>query len=203
MTFLHALRTLFLVAIASLAAVALPAGAKAADAAAGKAAAGVCAACHGENGISASGEIPSLAGQPASFLEWQLVYFRAKSRRNEIMQPIAAALSNAAIGDLAAYFASLPPPSPPQAPDSTPALSEAGVKLAAGHRCASCHKDKFTGDAAVARLADQHEDYLLKALRDFKSGARSGGGVAAMPDVVYPLGDDDFKALAHYLSRVP
>jgi cytochrome c553 len=60
----------------------------------------------------------------------------------------------------------------------------------------------FVGKDAVPRLAGQREAYLLKALRDFKSGARRGGGVAAMPDAVYPLSDEGLQALAHYLSRL-
>ncbi len=55
---------------------------------------------------------------------------------------------------------------------------------------------------ATARLAAQREDYLLKALRDFKAGTRSGT-LAAMADVVYPLADADLRALAHFLARQP
>jgi cytochrome c553 len=190
-----------LAAGAAFSALAFPPAARAADAIAGKAAAEPCAACHGASGISPADEIPSLAGQPASYIEWQLVFFRSGTRKNEVMQPIAAALSNVAIRDLAAYFSSLPPPAP--VPDDQPSLSSAGAKLALQHRCASCHKEKFAGENAAPRLADQHESYLLKALRDFKSGARTGGGVASMPETVYPLADDDLKALAHYLARLP
>ena len=42
----------------------------------------------------------------------------------------------------------------------------------------------------------------MKALHDYKSGVRSGGGVAAMAEVAYPLSDQDIAALAHYLSRL-
>ena len=83
------------------------------------------------------------------------------------------------------------------------ALVAAGRKVAQGNRCTSCHKDDFSGTQATARLAAQREDYLLKALRDFKAGKRVGGGVAAMADVVYPLGDDDLRALAHFLAHLP
>ena len=48
----------------------------------------VCAACHGETGISTMDNIPSLAGQPDQFLQWQLVFFRAGSRKNEQMQEL-------------------------------------------------------------------------------------------------------------------
>jgi cytochrome c553 len=54
----------------------------------------------------------------------------------------------------------------------------------------------------MGRLAGQREDYLYKALRDFKSNARVATGAAGMAEVVYPLGDLEMKALAHYLSRL-
>jgi cytochrome c553 len=40
----------------------------------------------------------------------------------------------------------------------------------------------------------------LKALRDYKSNARRGYD-ATMDDVLYPLNDDHFRDLAHFLSR--
>ena len=69
-------------------------------------------------------------------------------------------------------------------------------------RCASCHGENFAGSKAVARIAGQHEEYITKALHDYKSGLRSGGGVAAMAEVAYPLSDDEITALAHYLARL-
>jgi cytochrome c553 len=171
-----------------------------ADIAAGKAKAEACAGCHGENGISQMENIPSLAGQPDQFIQWQLVYFRAGSRKNEQMQPIVAEISNEDIRNLGAYFASLTPPKPSQ-PDDNPDLSKKGAEAAVGRRCASCHTDEFAGTKGVARLAAQREDYLVKALRDYKSGLRTGGGQAAMADVAYPLSEEEIEALAHYLAH--
>jgi cytochrome c553 len=161
--------------------------------------AAICAGCHGENGISQTENIPSLAGQPNQFLQWQLVFFRAGARKNEQMSPIAADLSNDDIRNLAIYFASLPPPATPS--DDDPALSEAGAKIAAQSHCTSCHTDNFAGAKAVARIAHQRENYLLKALTDYKTSVRSGGGQAVMADVAYPLTEDQIKALAHYLAH--
>jgi cytochrome c553 len=161
-----------------------------------------CAACHGEKGVSTMENTPSLAAQPDGFVQWQLVYYRGGRRQHEIMASIAEALSDAEIRSLGAYFAALPPPPPLEGPDPQPDLSETGAQLAKQNRCASCHKEDYTGQQATARLAGQREDVLLKALRDFKSGARTGGGVAAMPDAVAPLSDDDMVALAHYLARL-
>jgi cytochrome c553 len=174
--------------------------AHAADVAAGKEKAELCIGCHGENGISQMENIPSLAGQQDQFIQWQLVYFRAGSRKNEQMQPIVEQLNNEDIRNLGAYFASLTPPPPPA--DDNPDLSAKGKQAAAGRRCASCHADDFAGTKAVARLTGQREEYLLKALRDYKSGQRVGGGQAAMAEVAYPLSEEEIEALAHYLAHL-
>ena len=170
-------------------------------AAAGKDKAELCVGCHGEGGISQTANIPSLAGQPDQFIQWQLVFFRGGARKNEQMQPIAEAIGNEDIRTLGAYFASLTPPKP-AAPDDNPDLSKKGAQAAVGRRCASCHTDTFAGTKAVARLVGQREEYLVKALHDYKSGVRTGGAGAAMTDVAYPLSDEEIEALAHYLAHL-
>ena len=174
--------------------------AHAADIAAGKEKAELCVGCHGDNGISQMENIPSLAAQPDQFIQWQLVFFRAGTRKNEQMQPIVEQLNNEDIRNLGAYFAQLAPPKAP--PDDNPDLSKKGAQAAVGRRCASCHTDSFAGTKAVARVAGQREEYLLKALHDYKSGVRSGGGMAAMADVAYPLSQEEITALAHYLAHL-
>ena len=42
----------------------------------------------------------------------------------------------------------------------------------------------------------------MKALRDYKSGARSGGAMAAMAEVAFPLSEEEIEALAHYLAHL-
>jgi cytochrome c553 len=163
--------------------------------------AALCTPCHGETGISQTENTPSLAGQPDLYLQWQLVFFRSGSRKNEIMQPTAEQLSNEDVRNLGAYFASLSPPKASE-PDDNPELSRKGAQAAAGRRCASCHTDTFAGTKGVARLADQREEYLTKALHDYKSNLRVGGGVAAMADVAYSLSEEEITALAHYLAHL-
>ena len=188
------------IAVAMLSLLSMAGSVHAADIAAGKAKAETCAACHGENGISQMENTPSLAGQPDQFIQWQLVFFRGGARKSDVMTPMAEQLSNEDIRNIGAYFASLTPPK--GAADDNPDLSKKGEMAAKGRRCASCHTDSYAGTKAVARIAGQREDYLLKALHDYKSGARSGGGGAAMADVAYPLNEEEIVALAHYLSRL-
>jgi cytochrome c553 len=187
-----------IVAVSMALVAAKPTGA--ADVAAGKAIAESCTGCHGADGISRTEMTPSLGGQPDEFTQWQLVYFRAGTRKDQAMQPIAESLEANDVRNLGAYFASLPPP---KAPGTQDPRTEAGAKLAAEHRCAFCHGAHYEGNKAVARLSGQREDYLYKALRDFKSGVRTGSGVASMADVVYSLQDDDLKLLAHYMANQP
>ena len=172
----------------------------AADIAAGKEKAELCIGCHGENGISQLENVPSLAAQPDQFIQWQLVYFRAGARKNEQMQPIVEQLNNDDIRNLGAYFSQLAPSKAPS--DDNPDLSKKGAQAAVGRRCASCHTDSYAGTKAVARVAGQRQEYLLKALHDYKSGVRSGGGQAAMADVAYPLSEEEIEALAHYLAHL-
>ena len=83
--------------------------AQAADIEAGKArVATVCAACHGATGVSVSDTIPNLAAQRAGYLEAQLKALKDGTRKNPVMNAIAAQLSPADIADVAAFFAAQP-----------------------------------------------------------------------------------------------
>lgn len=83
--------------------------AEAADLEAGKAkVAAVCAACHGASGVSVSDTIPNLAAQRAAYLEAQLRALKEGTRKNPVMNAIAAQLSAEDIANVAAFFAAQP-----------------------------------------------------------------------------------------------
>ena len=163
----------------------------------------VCNSCHGEKGVAEMEGVPNLAAQPDLFIEWQLVYFRGETRMNDIMTPAARDLTDQDIRDLGAYFPALPPPPGATEADADPALTKAGGKLANDRHCAQCHKDDFSGQGEIPRLAGQREDAIIKALHDYQHGARRGRGNVIMPEIAYSLNDDDIKALAHFMSRQP
>jgi cytochrome c553 len=79
-------------------------GALASDSVAGKEKAKTCAACHGPEGNSASADFPRLAGQHYDYLVKALNDYKSGTRKNPIMAPQAANLSNRDIADLAAFF---------------------------------------------------------------------------------------------------
>lgn len=161
--------------------------------------AAACAGCHGESGNSRLENTPSLAGHPAPYLTIQLILFREEQRRNEIMTPLAKALSDEDIENLAAYFAA-------QArvvtdPSEDPALAARGKAVADAQRCGTCHLPDYAGREQIPRLAAQREDYLLKTMRDYKTGQRSGLD-GMMTSVLHPVTDEQLAELAAYLSRL-
>ena len=83
--------------------------AMAGDAEKGKARSATCVACHGSNGISMIPMYPNLAGQKEQYLVLQLKAFRDGTRKNMVMAPMAAGLSDEDIDNLAAYYAGLNP----------------------------------------------------------------------------------------------
>ncbi len=78
----------------------------AADIEAGKQRASTCFSCHGPKGVSSNPKYPNLAGQNAEYLASQLNAFRTGERKDAIMSPMAASMSDADVENVAAYFAS-------------------------------------------------------------------------------------------------
>jgi cytochrome c553 len=65
--------------------------------------------------------------------------------------------------------------------------------------CAACHgADGNSAAADFPRLAGQHYDYLVKALHDYKTGARKN---AIMAPQVANLNQRDLEDLAAYFSE--
>ncbi len=160
-----------------------------------------CLACHGASGASATPLTPSLGGQPAFYLIAQLFLFREGRRDNAVMSAAAKGLTDADLRSLSDSLSKLPPPSPPAGrPDAS--RMKRGLDVMQARNCTSCHGRDFTGHDNVPRVANQREDYLLKSLRDYRSGARIGYGNAVMPETVAGLSDTELADLAYFLSRL-
>jgi cytochrome c553 len=157
----------------------------------------LCMACHGEKGVSESPAVPSLGGQPSMYVLIQLYMFREKLRKIDLKNDLAQGLSDVELQKLGDIIAKLPPPPPADGVDSKRA--QRASALISTHRCAFCHNNLSGGDA-VPRIAAQREDYLLKALTEYKSGARTEYQ-PVMSDVMRRLTEADIQDLAHYLAR--
>jgi cytochrome c553 len=160
-----------------------------------------CLACHGHNGQSVMPEVPSLGGQPSYYLVLQLFMFRERMRVVEPMNVMLKGLADDDLRAMAKSIANLPPPRP-AAGAADPARVERARALIQQHRCNFCHNEVFSGEENVPRLAGQREDYLVKAMREYKNNKRRGYD-ASMADVMQPLTDADILDLAHFLARLP
>ena len=133
----------------------------------------------------------------------QLFLFR-DGRRGKAPTPMdayAKGLSDADLQALAAVFEKQRPPAPPaQAPDR--ARFERGKSIVQKRNCAVCHNPDFSGREQMPRLAGQREDYLLKAMRDYRGGQRIGYGSASMPEELSGLDDAQLQDIAHFLAHL-
>jgi cytochrome c553 len=160
-----------------------------------------CFECHGRDGHSQRPLTPSLGGQPAFFVVAQLFLFR-DNRRGDAPTPMYEVARRLTDDDLRAFgeFISTLPPPPPPARSPDPRRFARGQALAEREHCPVCHNPDFSGRDQMPRLAHQREDYLLKALRDYKRGARIGYG-AAMSQELAGLSDGNLVDLAHFLAH--
>jgi cytochrome c553 len=158
-----------------------------------------CLACHGPDGNSVTPGIPSIAGQPKTFIENQLVLMREELRPAPQMQPIVKGMKDAEISRLAEHFSKLPAKSVASGPADA-ALTKHGQARAKDLRCGVCHVSDFSGQNQVPRLAGQREEYLDAEMRAYRDGKRKGGDTI-MAAALYGVSDADIKALAHFLSR--
>ena len=168
-----------------------------ADAEAGKAKAAICSACHGESGNSPDRTVPSIAGQPAQMIATQLYQFREGNRKDALMAPMAAKLSNADMNDLAAYFSSRKMAAPRH--QTAAENVAAGAALAKKLNCSQCHGAALQGQQHIPRLAGQQIEYLRTQLKLFKAGKRADmdGNMTA---AAQPLTDKDIDVLVDYLA---
>ena len=159
-----------------------------------------CLACHGEDGQSQIENVPSLGGQQASYTVIQLYMFREKIRVTEPMNEMAKELTDGDLQSIADALAALPASKPP-ADAGDPARLQRARTLSEQYHCNTCHRPDFSGRESVPRLADQREDYLLKTLREYKSGARHAYE-PIMVEVLQPISDADLVELSYYLAHL-
>ncbi|APB98243.1 c-type cytochrome [Polynucleobacter asymbioticus] len=168
------------------------------DVAAGKVKAQTCFACHGENGISVSPDIPNLAAQPPLSITYQLIQFRGQQRKGGAMEALAAGLSDQDMRDIAAYYSALPPP-PAQSGNAD--LIAKGQQISSTQYCNSCHGPQLQGQKHIARLAGQSPEYLITQLKNIRSGVRVDMD-GTMGSAARGLTDGDIEALAAYAASL-
>ena len=160
---------------------------------------GACAACHGADGNSAIAGTPSIAAQPRIFLENYLVMTREGLRGNDVMRALLKGVPDKDIVALAKHYTSLKPRAATEPVDQK--LFQKGKEIASRNRCGICHLRDFRGREQMPRLAGQREDFLAEVMLQYRQNRRAGGDTM-MAAVLHGIPEADFKALAHYFSRL-
>ncbi len=158
-----------------------------------------CTPCHGEGGVSAMAQTPTLAGQPSFYAITQLFLFRDGRRDSVPMTLVAKGMSDADLRGFADAIARLPPP-PAPAPPADAVRAARGGALARRLHCTGCHGADLAGGKQVPRLAGQREDYLLHALTGFRAQQRVGY-TPAMTEALAGTTPQELEDLAHYLAH--
>jgi len=156
--------------------------------------AAVCAGCHGPNGRSAVPDNPILAAQYADYLSKALQDYISGERDNGIMKTMAERLSIEDMQDITAYYAAQPPYQS-NAQAAGDAARGAGMVVV----CSGCHGPTgLSPNSAFPRLAGQHAVYLSKALKGYRSGARSAS--AMLSSMTEALSDQDIEDISAFYA---
>lgn len=157
-----------------------------------------CATCHGLDGNAMVDGVPSLAGQPAVFIETQLVYIREGLRDVPAMREVSKALTDAEMTALGRWYATLPAKAQPSRLNS--AKFSRGQTLAKQALCGTCHMPSYQGQQQVPRLSSQREDYLQLTLRLMRDG-QAYGRDTIMTTALEGLDHQALDDLAHYFAN--
>jgi cytochrome c553 len=153
-----------------------------------------CHGCHGVpnyNNAYPHYRVPKLGGQAAPYLVNALKAYAAGDRSHPTMAAQATTLTDQDREDIAAYLQGEVIKSPKQVVGTPPPATQT---------CAACHgpdgATRVAPDYPV--LAGQYQDYIVQALRDYKSGKRKN---PVMAGIVAGVDEKDFPAIALFFSR--
>jgi cytochrome c553 len=159
-----------------------------------------CARCHGADGIAIAKGIPHLAGQRPAYLMLELRAYKSGARDDKTMEEIVKVLNDTTLVQVAAFYASLPSPTPARAaiPKPAPAKDPIGAGRAAAAACAGCHGEGgVTRSAGTPSLVGLDPKYLLAAMTGYKSGHRKQ---ELMKSLLSAVGEADMKNIALYYA---
>jgi cytochrome c553 len=165
-----------------------------ADAKKGQVLAYTCHGCHGVpkyKNAYPNYSVPNLGGQHPKYIANALAAYAAGERPHQTMHAQAATLSEQDRADIAAYL---------QGEPIQPSNQVVGTPPPATQTCVACHgadgAKTVSDDYPI--LAGQYADYLVQALKDYKSGKRKN---PIMAGIITGIDEKDFPALAQFFSN--
>lgn len=171
-----------------------------------------CSECHGKLGEGQpDAGFPRLAGLDAGYIRHELASFADGTRPNDVMGPIAKALSDADQQAVASYFAGLKPPLAAGTAVAAPDLVATGAALAQRGdwskglpACGQCHGPAGLGvGPAFPRLTGQSAIYIASQLQSWKTGRRHDDPIGLMKSIASKLDAHEINAVAAYYASLP
>ena len=171
-----------------------------------------CNGCHGENGVSQSADVPSIAGIPEFVLVDAMYVYQDEarpcaeseyrhgdtSRPATTMCAIAAELSEDDIDAVSAEYGAMGWTKVKQDFDAD--LAAAG-KAIHDSSCDRCHSEAGTNpDDEASMLGGQQMGYLRNMFAQYKDGSREQP--SKMQEKVDALSADDVEALVNYYGSI-
>ena len=150
-----------------------------------------CKKCHNDDGVSDDPDVPSIAGQRATYMYKQLRDFKHGVRDDKDMRKVANKMSEEEMADISNWYAGLERP---------PMVG--GEPMLVVKVCNSCHdkdiveKDDHIEVAPV--LIGQIRPYLENTMMQFKQSDRSNDLFKRMQSVSHKLSETEIKRLARY-----
>ena len=171
-----------------------------------------CGACHGDQGVSSSSLIPTLAGMDAAVLYKQLDDYRSGKRLWGVMNGIATALTVQDLTDVATYYSgrsvglsSVGGEGAPQGGRSLRQRDPATRLVFAGDPrrgippCSACH-GPGSQKLGAPGLQGQHAAYIERQLAAFAQGMRQNDINQQMRTIAKQLTPDEMHAIAVYYA---
>lgn len=188
------------------------------DAAKGEAKAAMCIGCHGLPRYQATFpeiyKVPLISGQGAKYIVSSLQGYAKGDRKHPTMRAIAGSLSEQDMADLGAFYESHGKsfaPAPKELARPMPEALKAKLQI-----CVSCHGANLSApiDPSYPKIAGQHGDYLMAALRSYSTDGNPnvGRSNAVMRSQVVQEADGkkkpvftsaEIKQVANWIAALP
>ena len=161
---------------------------------AGKIKAYTCSGCHGivdYNNVYPTYHVPRIGGQNQEYLVIALKAFRSGERTHNNMNLQAEALSDQDIDDIAVYLEG-------QSKETKAASATNTAGQSKSATCQACHGPTGQSTQPIyPNLGGQHQNYLSKALNDFRDGSRPN---AIMSGFAGGLSDADIEDISTWFA---
>ena len=152
----------------------------------------VCGGCHGANGLSTDGHIPTLAGQEPKYLVTAIKAYRT-TRNRESMREYVRGLADRDIENIAAFYS---------VQASRPAEKGQTLVQELTEKCERCHSTAAAeaSTVPVPKINGQDRDYLIMALRAYRDERRES---STMHRMSLPYSDSVIESLAAFYAAQP